>query len=36
MGVSLDLRMLVLHIGRGCTLEGENRRKSWCITLGGL
>ena len=36
MGVSLDLRMSLLNIGRGSTLEGENRRKRWRIILGGL
>ena len=36
MGVSLDLRMSLLYIGKGSTLEGENRRKRWCITLEGL
>ena len=36
MGVSLDLRMSLLNIGRGSMLEGENRHKRWRIILGGL
>ena len=36
MGVPMDLRMSLLPIRRGGTLEGENRRKRWHVTLEGL
>ena len=36
MGVSLDLRMSLLNIGRGSTLEGENKALEFVPFSGAL